>query len=299
MNPKTVRSRLKRMFTVKGAFYRTSFAALVICWTMCALAREGFIDNPKMLPPKLRPAWDSIFFIKTETTTKIDTGSSFLVSKIIQKEFIDYFFVTNNHVIKSCPQKGLCPSAILSQNLKIPQKSMSFLDNNDLNGIIFDQVEVLARSKNPDLALLKVSIPRAKAYDLLPIPLSKSCSLTSGQVLFGMGFPDLNTRKSYVLKEELPLRKVWSKGVFTENLKSDDNGDENTNYFSATTVDTLDGGSGGALLNSVGEAVGVMKGNPDNSDGHYEGNEDPEHYDWQSVAVRCELLKEFLNKSMN
>jgi hypothetical protein len=166
-------------------------------------------------------------------------------------------------------------------------------------GFEFGNVQVLKKSANPDLALLKVIVPMNNQLFLPPpIKIIETCNQPSRQRLFSLGFSDTSLRNdpnSLPIENKEYVYKRWSEGIAVEEDKFNFKGVE-TNLLT-TTIDALSGGSGGPVLNERGELVAVMKASASiYENGYkYDGNEDPNALDLTSMAVSCQEVKTFLD----
>jgi S1-C subfamily serine protease len=263
---------------------------------------EGFSSQPELLPSTVTGAWDSTFMILLDEPTKYVYGTAFLVKKDVGRVSTVLYFLTNRHVIADyCEANKICPNAFLAQKANMVHQSDG-LHLESLSGV-FKDVEVVSLSKNPDLALLRVSVP-ADAKNLPePLRISPTCEMKIGERLFTIGFSDPFYRTypgSLPIADQKSIFKRWSKGIFTGYTKSDDRNDENTNHWIGTSVDGLEGGSGGPVLNENGQVVGAIKNLASlrSNQYRYDGNENADHLDWQSNAVECRYLSKFISDSI-
>ncbi|MGZ3805461.1 MAG: S1 family peptidase [Pseudobdellovibrionaceae bacterium] len=268
-------------------------------WTPSGFSAEGFYTSADPMPPAVSKAWSSVFFVLINEPTIYRMGTAFLVRKIVDSKVTDLYFLTNLHVIKqACPTSGLCQNASLAQDAHLIYQSDG-LHLQSLDGVVLDQMSVVKVSVNPDLALLHVRASNNNNVQLPnSLPISPSCEMAVSGPLYTIGFSDPFDRRNSTIpiKNRDSIFKRWSHGIFTGYTKSDDNNNANTNLWSGTSVDALEGGSGGPLLDQSGKVVGVMKNSASTeaNNYHYGGNEDPKGLDWQSNAVRCEYLEKFI-----
>ena len=282
----------------------TILVTLITAFTSTAAAKEGFNAHSRELPSKVAKAWASTFLFISEDLSSYQMGTAFLVKKEVKADSTILYFLTSRHVITPfCKDQDVCFNANLAQNASLIHQNDG-LHLQSLDGVVVDGVEVLALSKNPDLALLRAAVPTGK-YNLPDsLKISDSCALQEGETLFSIGFADpacrTNSDRLPIADQNLILKR-WSQGIFTGYVKSDDNNDENTNIWASTSVDMLSGGSGSPLLNEDGLVVGVIKNSASHATNQYryDGNENPGHFDWQSNAVPCAYLSQFIHDGIN
>ena len=147
----------------------------------------------------------SVVHIETVAGSGLGGGTGFFIEEDI--------VATNNHVI----------SGAWSATVKT------------VDGQVFDVIEVVAASENPDLALLRVN---GKGT---PVKLNTG-NAEIGESVYTIGAP-------------LGIFPTMSSGMISNNSSTDNGTDI---YFSNTI--TLQGNSGGPLFNSKGEVIGVVQG---------------------------------------
>ena len=159
----------------------------------------------------------------------------------------------------------------------------------------FDTVEVVERTANPDLALLRVSatLEATDIPDAMMLP--STCDLRPGQSLYAVGYPATNDRvypASPTIADKDDIRKRWSSGVFVDKYNEGNVSD--THLYFGTTIDALEGNSGGPVVNADGQIIGVLLKISDNSGNNgfrYDGNEAQGSLDWHSLSTRCDYLQ--------
>ncbi len=282
--------------------FRNWLGALVFPFAMASAAApcraaEGFHLLSQSAPSAVTDSWESVFLFFLDEPSTFSIGTAFLVRADVGPRDTDMYFLTNKHVLKGhCDAKGVCMEISLFQDGRFDTGSAGarFVSYREPMGL----VSVITSSKNPDLAVLKVTRPNDKMRVPKVLRISKTCEMKIGEPLYGIGFPytpDRQAKKMLPIEQQNLVIKRWSQGIYTGSLRTDERGDENTMYFYGSTVDALTGNSGGPILNARGEVVAVAKagaGLAKNQFGYF-GNETSGQLDWQSEGVPCEYLKAF------
>lgn len=138
----------------------------------------------------------------------IDTGMGGGTGFFIEEDVV----VTNNHVI----------SGAFTATAKT------------VDGQIFDVTEIIARSENPDLALLRV--------DGKGTPVTLAADAAIGDTIYTIGAP-------------LGIFPTLTNGMVTNNSYS-----ENGVDFYLGNIGAISGNSGGPVFNAYGEVIGVVQG---------------------------------------
>lgn len=268
---------------------------LFILLSIQTKAAEGFSTSLATAPKSVKDNWSKTFAILTDYPTIYDAGTASLVWKRKSASKWDLYFLTANHGVDAkCEGGKICPHTYLVRDLRGRSMNNKFTPD-QLQGLFFEEVDVVDKSTNPDLALLHVIAPLSTANIPDPISLPTSCEISPNDKLFTVGFPAAAGRTN-PLSAPIPnkdeIEKSWSHGVFVDKFHAGD-GDNIKLYF-GTTIDALEGNSGGPVLNTDGTIVGVLvKISGDKDKGfRYDGNEDPKSLDWHSLSVRCEYLQD-------
>lgn len=283
------------IFTLLLSLTFTSFANTFL--------EEGFNTNSDSdpLPEALNDNWDSTFLVITETPTTITTGTSFLIH-IQKKELVDeLYFLTSHHVIEhGCPEIGKCPALKLTQKaLLVHTDKGSYLEDlKDEAGVEYAEVEIIKKSANHDIALMKVVVPKSPKTPN-PMKMAESCLGASSGKLYTIGFSDthIRTASSYLEIDNQELTyKRWSQGIYTRRTRIQIP-NQAVAFVDGTTIDALPGGSGGPVINSKGEVVGLMRASSSIEENKYayDGNEKIGQLSPTSYAVGCAELKSFFD----
>jgi len=156
------------------------------------------------------------------TTTASATGSGVIISE-------DGYIITNNHVVKS-------ESTSYYYQLSEAKSIQVHLYGDD-DDTLYD-AEIVGRDESTDLAVLKI-----EADDLQAISVGDSSNLRVGEFVMAVGNP-------------LGLESSVSAGIISAIDRDIQDGE-----YSFTTIQTdaaiNSGNSGGALVNSKGELIGI------------------------------------------
>jgi hypothetical protein len=258
---------------------------------------EGLKELEAKAPVQVQNIWSSTFGIQFETNNQFKFGTSSLI-KIIQKELTtELFFLTSDHVIKEhCLENLKCPGGQLIQNMEIILEGNN-ATSSEKKGISFSEFEIVKRSAVPDVAVIKVTIPKDLTINFpAPIKISKDCHPKMRTKLFLVGFSNSTERVvegTKPISNRNSIHKRWSSGLFIRLLPGMENGLAKVNL--ATTIDALPGGSGGPAINERGEIVGILE-SVDGAHGSYRyiGNETRGKEDYESLLVGCDVLNHFL-----
>ena len=205
ITPKDVTGKIVEPFAIEGTTYlpiRAIAGALGLNVGWDGATKTVVLNSPELSATEIfRKCSPSVVHIETNT----GGGTGFFIEENI--------VATNNHVINGA----------WSATVKT------------VDGQIFDVVEVLAATENPDLALLRVDGKGA------PVTLNTNCA-EMGEVLYSIGAP-------------MGIFPTMSTGIVANNTFS-----ENGTNFYLSNINTLSGNSGGPIFNNRGEVVGVMQG---------------------------------------
>ncbi len=254
--------------------------------------KEGFDALPEALPNQVAQAWNSVFILYT--SSPFNTATAFLVKKVprADSQAVDLYFLTSRHSLDSFGCENMCAGSALLQDINLDYSREPVVDMG-LNGLRFNSVYVVANSDSSDLALIAVAARKETANLLRPLGVSQSCNVQVREPLYFIGFSNTSLRQSSKERQTYNsnvLKKRWSEGVFVKYR----------NDLIATSVDALQGASGGPILNQSGAVVGVMKesSSVERNKYSYTGNEQPGQLDWTSSGVRCNYLQDFIDRSL-
>lgn len=154
-------------------------------------------------------------------------GSGIILSK-------DGYILTNNHIVS--PKKSETPFYSISdaQNIKV-----TFNSTNENNEIKDEIAEIVGVDPVTDLAVIKV-----KRNDLTPAKIGDSDKIKVGQFAMAVGSP-------------LGLNSTVTAGIISAVNRKIDIGDGKTYNTIQTDASINEGNSGGALVNSKGEVIGI------------------------------------------
>lgn len=249
------------------------------------LMKEGFSSQPPAA--NLMMAWDNTFLFEFLNPGKgLSFGSTSLVFKEQRNGEIYLGLLTNKHVHRS-----------------VPEYQMSLYKNIKQHNATYTPVVVSAErmgsvqyvsstlSNDFDLALFIVKVSVDEGQNLKPLQMSQDCRLSPGDSLVTIGFPRTVVRvanKADENNEQIWRMKRWSSGVFVGDTK------QGRGPIFGTTVDALQGSSGGPVLDTQGNLVGVMTAI---TGPIYSGSEDPKDLIAYSYIVDCQAIKGFAQNS--
>ncbi len=262
-------------------------------------AAEGFKGYSEQMPDAVKNAWPASFMTLIEEPKTYIHGTAFLIHVTNSGMNSQLYFLTSKHLLHGhCNRIGFCPELQLfgeAQLEVIASAERLVYGRNRLAN-----VEVLKLSSKPDLALLRVVVKSQG----MPLPkalfISPKCSLSIGDQLYAVGFPNMTLRRApqtQILELKNTIIKRWSSGIFVGTVDTR----EGKNLLLGTTVDSLVGNSGGPYLNEQGEVVGLAQLSASVSENNYQytGIEILGQLDWQSEAITCLDLHEFLDSEIN
>lgn len=266
-------------------------------------ALEGFKTLKDPTPQFIADAFEAVYFLDLAeaNSSSTDLGTAFLIHAEVGVTSTQLYFVTAGHLFEDdCTRPGVCANLYLHKN-----PTLNFASGG--NGYTFQasvpalrNIEILKVSQNPDLALLRATIPNGQINDPKVLIVSKSCQFNAGEKFYTIGFPAVYSRtamNAIPISKPNTVVKRWSEGVYVETAVFMVKPSSAKHELIATTVDTLLGSSGGPYLNEKGEVVGVSSASSGDLDDKfkYPGDETPGHLHWASEAVSCKFLGPFLN----
>lgn len=264
------------------------------------LAEEGF-SQVRPERPQLAAVWDSTFLILENQPDEYFLGSASLVQDTQANGERLLYFLTAFHVLKGSCQLGLaCNKTMLFQNPKVELNGESLARLEKSNDGKFKSITLVKADPLHDLALLRVRT--SVGAPTRPISVVSSCSNLKGTQAFSFGFPSVGDRTNATAKPILQSAmnlKRWSYGTVVGFLTQDKTGSfyalgdmpPRIANFMALTNDDLEGNSGGPITNGNGQLIGVVKATTATENSGYAY--DP---DFNMIASRCEILKQFLAK---
>lgn len=249
-------------------------------------AAEGFTTVPSN---NLRSAWNSVYAFYSEAAS--DIGTAFLIRKKDVGDAIELYFLTNYHVVDEACDERSCDSQLLEDIAFVfnEEGKLSFTES---SGLRFSRsIQLVKASVNPDLALLKVrldkNIPAPK-----PIDFAANCAWRKSEVVYTIGFPNTslrtNSNRKVIQKQNVILKRQSQGLIVDEEIIG-------ARLMLTSTVDIVKSSSGGPLLNSQGQLVGVINQMVKGPNNAYMGMEAPHNLLSHSYSVPCELVKEFID----
>lgn len=188
---------------------------------------EGVAQSvlPSIVGIKVEYGVNSPFF--RENNFKAEAaGSGIILSK-------DGYILTNNHIVS--PRKAETPFYNISdaQNIKVT------FNSSDDKKIEDTEAEIVGVDPFTDLAVIKV-----KRDDLIPAKIGDSDKIKVGQFAMAVGSP-------------LGLNSTVTAGIISAVNRKIDVGDGKSYNTIQTDASINEGNSGGALVNSKGEVIGI------------------------------------------
>lgn len=165
-------------------------------------------------------------FLRDNSYKAEAAGSGIILSK-------DGYILTNNHIVS--PKKSETPFYNISdaQNIKVT------FNSSDDKKIEDADAEIVGVDPITDLAVIKV-----KRDDLIPAKIGDSDKIKVGQFAMAVGSP-------------LGLNSTVTAGIISAVNRKIDIGDGKTYNTIQTDASINEGNSGGALVNSRGEVIGI------------------------------------------
>lgn len=165
-------------------------------------------------------------FLRDNSYKAEAAGSGIILSK-------DGYILTNNHIVS--PKKSETPFYNISdaQNIKVT------FNSSDDKKIEDADAEIVGVDPITDLAVIKV-----KRDDLIPAKIGDSDKIKVGQFAMAVGSP-------------LGLNSTVTAGIISAVNRKIDIGDGKTYNTIQTDASINEGNSGGALVNSKGEVIGI------------------------------------------
>jgi serine protease Do len=211
--------------------------------------RDSYADVVQVVAP-------AVVTIRTEGKAKM-SPTQFQGDEDLLRRFFGEQFDQNGRGgrgLRAPKQRALGSGVIVSNDGYIMTNYHVVADADDIKVQTSDQrtftAKVVGTDKPSDLALLKVS-----ATDLHPIALGNSDAVKVGDVVLALGNP-------------LGIGQTVTMGIISAKGRSTAVGDGSYEDFLQTDAPINHGNSGGALVNTKGELVGINSQILSNSDGN-------------------------------
>lgn len=240
-----------------------------VLWTAdISLAKEGFYQGPgEGLSENSWSGTMGIYANKVaanpldQPTMGIGSGAIIAVEKNADgtKTYITILTVAHNFfpIINDKIMEQISEHVVASALIVSDFQSQQFIKERTQFQIVADHLQILKYDIEKDLALVRGELNSDLKQEISIIPVAEDCDLKRGDTLMAIGYPstDLRTVKNVSIKDSDWTLKRWSLGVFTgSTLESTDR--------SQASYDCLAGCSGGPVLNSRNELVGIHQKSP-------------------------------------
>jgi hypothetical protein len=252
---------------------------------------EGLhLDSPNY---RFLTAWHNTLHVRHTTVEDFNheyNGTMFVAFRLDRNDSTYLGLVTAKHVLDTLKKGHLD----LYKNILIDDTAGTFqVDEDDvLRSAQFLTIDV---AEKQDLSFIVIRLSGAKARGLTGIPFPKTCALSKGEPLASVGFPYVPSR--LIQDQKVPLdrptfiTKRWTSGFYTGHRLQVKLGP-----VVGTTLDSIAGSSGSAIVNAKGEVVGVLATSAKGGE-RYFGKEDGTNFVAQTYMVDCESTKNFAEKS--
>jgi len=256
--------------------------------TLMTPVREGFALSPQ---EQAMTAWNGTYAVVGENNgVPVTIASAVLVFKKTLGKDTYVGFLTARHVIddnnafiQSKQETGLGFSENVSLNFQTNAVSMTSLKGERI-------ASPVSSSHDLGLYILKISDPVSTPV----VSFSPTCTLTQGQKLSFIGYPMTYTRpvtaQNVEIQNPLLVTKRGSEGVFVGDQMRP-KGFPGIVY--GTTVDALQGNSGGAVVDKKGFLIGIVSGAKTLENSRFSGLEGKYNLISHSGIVDCGSAKRF------
>ncbi len=264
-------------------------------FSLPTLAGEGFNLERQLLPESVQQVWDSTFLTFSKAPSG-GSGSAFLIAKKSSGSTAELLFLTTDHTnVATCgAARGFCENLVISSTLTYDMRNQKQFDSQNPQTII--GAEIVHRSQEADLALIKATVPAGRFSDIKPVRFIDTCNLVKGEKIWLLGYPVIYDREKFdpSIRQEHLLLKRWSQGLIVDYYNSKTHNSTATTYWVGTTADAINGNSGGPAVGANGEVFGVLDSVFTSKDSRYMGDESKNPREPHSMVTRCEIVKEFL-----
>ncbi|MDZ4676788.1 MAG: serine protease [Oligoflexia bacterium] len=221
-----------------------------------AHAEEGFHPLSTLAPIFQRTEKATVCIYAVSSNGKTARGTAFLVGTKIEKNKTIGIFLTNAHVVERIKSDFAYNSRVqVGYHYQILGTVVS---TSDANSWITKLTNYGAKDSDLDMALVEIEMPKGRILE--PVQF-KVDPVSAGDQVYLLGNPALNMRKVWnVPKPEIYLVTLWSQGIVSGYAQFE--GRKNSKLQHRTlwhTADTLEGNSGGPVMDSSGYVVGITK----------------------------------------
>ncbi len=264
------------------------FLSILIA-VQAASAVEGFNEQPLAAP--YDRVWHNtlVLYFKSKNAFGLGTANIMYIKENGGTAFLG--LLTAGHVMHDGSQYQKM-QIYSNLNIEYKNKRIHLNSQEQMDYKLVSSVE----SKEHDLAFVVVQVLSAVASHLSPIILS-AVDVKPGDPLLLIGFPGVYLRavadQKIKIQDSSTITKRWSQGIYLGN-ETQVKGMNGITY--GTTIDSMHGDSGGPILSTSGQMVGLLSGQ---MPGPFIGDDSKDSLQSYSSMVSLQFIREFVIKNWN